>query len=146
MGDWATVRSGRSIRLTTKTNSFRSNRFEANDFSGRRLTASDALAAGFRLISSMFPVSNRCLSGAPVLSHSRAAPHLDCIARESVVGRFAAPHIRFAGPEGGQLRWCQALKRASSSLRFGHQEGLHPGQRLSRYRNVNPARFLATVV
>jgi hypothetical protein len=38
------------------------------------------------------------------------------------------------------------LVRALSSLGFGHQEGLHPGQRSPGYENVIPARFPATVV
>jgi integrase/recombinase XerD len=38
------------------------------------------------------------------------------------------------------------LDRALSSLGFGHQEGLHPGQRSPGYENVIPARFPATVV
>jgi hypothetical protein len=32
-----------------------------------------------------------------------------------------------------------AIRAALSSLGFGHQEELHYGQRLSGYRNVNPA-------
>ena len=35
---------------------------------------------------------------------------------------------------------------ALSSLRFGHQEGLHPRQRLSASPEFNPARFRAAVV
>jgi hypothetical protein len=114
----------------------------ANQGSGRHVNAPIAL----------LPVKTKLLSGAPVpacapRAPSSAMPILSQIRKAQTERILAATRTRC---HSGRLRRCQATqltKReyvgpALSSLRFGHQDGLHPGQRLSGYpKRESPPDF-----